>query len=777
MIRNYFKLMLRNIKENKVFSFLNILGLTSGLFCFLLIYLWISNENSIDKYHANIDQLYSVYVDEKFYSTPPLLHKELKLKIPDFERVVAMSNFTVNSTFAKNEKHLKQKGKYVSEDYFNMFSYNFIEGNPTTVLNAPNLVVISKEMAELFFEDSKSAIGQSLTFDNSKELKISAVFEPSSQNTSENSDFYLNYDVLFETNPWMNEWKNYSPYTFIQLTQGADLEKVTQKIKHFLKDYVKGVNNAELGLQPYGDKYLYSNLETGGGKIEYVRLFGIIAFLIILMSCINFMNLASAGSMKRAKEIGVRKVLGAGRESLIIQFLGESTLLALASLFFALIFIALGLPFFNQITDKNIDLTNLPLSTWLIILAITFFTGLLSGSYPAFMLSSFKAIDIFKKKIEISNTTKWIRKGLVVFQFTISVVFISSMIIISNQNDYAQNKDIGFDRENLLAVMLTGDLQNNYDVFKGQALQISGVNSITKSSHIPLGDYGITHEVIWDNRTDADNATLFTGMTGSLDFVKTYGLKLIMGRELIHNYPDNIEYLINETAMKSMKMENPIGERLSFWGNYGTIVGVVRDFHFSTLKDPIIPMIIRSEGYPYFDVSFVKLNPNKVKQTLADLEILHNNLNPEFPFEYRFIDQEYDNLYKSESVFYKLSKYFSILAILISCLGLFGLVIFTAKQKTKEIGIRKVLGASVFTIISLITRDFLKLIILGVLIGTPISWYFMDKWLTNYEYRIDMPWLVFGLTAALIIGIALFTVSYESIKAAIVNPVKSLRNE
>ena len=410
------------------------------------------------------------------------------------------------------------------------------------------------------------------------------------------------------------------------------------------------------------------------------------------------------------------------------------------------------------------------------VLLITFFTGILSGSYPAFLLSSFRVTDIFKKKIETSSSTNWIRKALVVFQFTISVVFISSMIIISKQIDFVQHKDIGFDRENLLAVTLSEDLQNNYDAFKSGALQISGVTSVTKTSHIPLGEYGTSPEVIWNSKTDDDDA-LFTGMVASVDFASTYGVELLMGRELIHNNPENIEYLINETAMNKMKMENPIGQPLSFWGNSGTIVGVVKNFHFGSLKESIFPMIIRSEGYSEFNIAFVKYNKGSEKQTLAALESLHTNLNPAFPFEYRFVDQEYNKLHKSESMFYKLSTFFSILAILISCLGLFGLVIFTAEQKTKEIGIRKVLGASVYTITSLITRDFLKLILIGVVIGTPISWYFMSKWLADYEYRIDMPWWVFGLTAVLVIGISLLTVSFESIKAAIANPIKSLRSE
>ena len=778
MIKNYIKIAWRNIMANKVLSFLNILGLTSGLFCFVLIYLWISNENSINRYHVNIDQLHSVYLTSSDgrsfgYGTSSLLYKELKIKVPEIEKVTAMSNYSRKSTFSNGNKVLKQNGKFVSEDYFDMFSYNILEGNASKALEAPNQVAISKEMAELFFGDSKSAIGQTLTHENSKELKVSMVFELSSENSTEKSDYYLSFASLFSENPWMSEWKNLGSYTFVQLVNGTDVKQLEQKLKSFLNDYELAL---EIRFQPYSDSYLYADIENGGGKIKYVRLFGIIAFLIMLIASINFMNLASAGYMKRAKEIGVRKVLGAGKSSLIAQFLGEATLLSLVSLSFALILIAFALPIFNQITGKNIALLNLTASTWLIVFIITIFTGILSGSYPAILLSSFGVNDIFKKKIETSSNTSWIRKTLVVFQFTISVIFISSMIIISKQIDFVQHKNIGFDRENLLAITLSKELQHNFDAFKNGALQISDVTSVTKTSHIPLGDYGTSPEVIWNGKP-ADDEALFTGMVASTDFVSTYGVELLMGRELIHNNAENIEYLINETAMNKMNMKNPLGQKLSFWGNPGTIVGVVKDFHFGSLKESIFPMIIRSEGYSEFNVAFIKYKQGNEKQTLAALESLHTNINPDFPFEYRFVDEEYNKLYKSESIFYKLSTYFSFLAILISCLGLFGLVIFNAESKTKEIGVRKVLGASVFNITSLITRDFLKLILVGIAIGTPISWYVMTKWLADYEYRINMPWWVFIITAVLIISISILTVSFESIKAAIVNPIKSLRTE
>ena len=397
MIKNYIILTWRNIIANKVLSFLNILGLTSGLFCFLLIYLWISSENSINKYHENIDELHSVYLESSDgatfgYGTSSLLYKELKIKVPEIEKATATSNFSRKSTFSHKNKVLKQNGKFVSEDYFDMFSFKVIEGNASNPLSAPNQIAISKEMAELFFGNSKNAIGQALTYENSKELKVSMVFELASKDSTEKSDFYLSFDSLFPENQWMYEWKNLGSYTYGQLAKGTDIDMLEGKLKSFLKDYKLDL---EIRFQPYADSYLYADIEEGGGKIVYIRLFGIIAFLIMLIASINFMNLASAGYMKRAKEIGVRKVLGASKSSLIAQFLGEATLLSVASLIFALILIVFALPVFNQITDKNIDLLNLPISTWVMVLVITILTGILSGSYPAFLLSSFRVTGYF----------------------------------------------------------------------------------------------------------------------------------------------------------------------------------------------------------------------------------------------------------------------------------------------------------------------------------------------------------------------------------------------
>jgi ABC-type antimicrobial peptide transport system permease subunit len=789
MLKNNLKIAWRNICKNKVYSLLNIIGLATGLLCSLLIFLWISDELAIDNYHENSEKLYAVYerafFDSKvegYYFTPAHLYRELKLKLPEVEKA-SPTIFPLVKTFANGSKVYKQTGNYTSPDYFNMFSYTFIQGSTETAMNGPNDIAISKEMAELFFGSAENAMGKAITYENSEKFQVSAVFEEAGPSTMRANDFFLHWDIYCKENTWTADWTNNGPNTFIQLAENTDMASVETKIKNFLEDYNRNIGknfDIELYLQPYGDKYLYSNFENGrisGGRIENVRIFGFIAFFILLIACINFMNLASAGSLKRAKEIGVRKVLGAKKNGLVYQFLGEAVLLSLISTIVAIFLLILVLPVFNQLAEKNLNLFNLGGFTWAGILGIALLTGLLSGSYPAFMLSSFNVIGIFRRKTQTDPKSQWVRKGLVVFQFSLSIILICGMIITSRQIDYIQNKNLGFNRQNLLTFPLEGDLVKNFEAFKGSALQFPGVRSVTATYHTPVEIGGDTFGVIWQGKAE-DDMTAFSTFPASGDFLKTWGCELVAGRDFMDSNMGEFEYILNETAVKAIGFEDPIGKPLSQWGMDGTIVGVVKDFHFKSMKQSIEPLVIRhASEYSWLGTVLVKIASNNVRQTVASLESLHAELNPAYPFQYRFTDQQYNELYKSENMFFTLSQYFSILAIFISCLGLFGLVMFTAQQKVKEIGIRKVLGASVMEITSLLAKDFLKLVVLAIAIGSPIVWYLMERWLANYEYRIDMPWWAFGAGGVLAIGIALFTLSFESIKAASANPVKSLQSE
>ncbi len=792
MFKNYLKIAWRNIAKNKIFSLLNVAGLTVGLLCSLLIYLWINDEFAINNYHENNDRLYSVY--NKFtlqgkldtdYKTPSLLSNQLKLKIPEIEKAAAIS-WPHTKTFTNKTKAFKQKGIFVDRDYLSMFSFNFLEGTATTALASPTDIVISRKMAEKFFGSTQNAIGKMLTYENSVQYQVSAVFENISEANTEKYDFYLHKDVFLKMHSsWIKEMTNFgATATFILLKEGTDIKKVETKVKDFLKEQVKDTPDLdiELGLQPYSDKYLYSEFENGvvsGGRIENVRIFSIIAFFILLIACINFMNLSSAGALKRSKEVGVRKVLGARKRVLINQFLGEAILVSLISAAFSLILLVLVLPMFNELVDKDINLLDLSPIFWLGVLLIALFTGLLSGSYPAVMMSSFRATEIFRKSTHLGISAKWIRKGLVVFQFALSIILITVMIITSQQISFIKNHNLGFDRQNVMLFQFDGELINKYSVFRNRALQLSGVESMTLMSGNPLDFKNNGSSAYWLERPN-NVWTQFNTLAVGDDFVKTWGTEMLMGTDFsINNLSDNNDFIINEKALKLMGFENPIGKRIYHWEREGRIIGVMKDFHFSSIKSTIEPLIIRytDSSKEFAQFVMVKINATNIKATINALQALHKEMNPSFPLDYSFLDTEYDMLYKSDTMFFRLSKYFSLMAIFISCLGLFGLVMFTSQQKIKEIGIRKVLGSSVSGITILLAKDFLKLVLFAIIIGSPIAWYFMSQWLANYQYKITMPWWAFILADVMIAAIAIVTLSFQSIKAATTNPIKSLRTE
>lgn len=789
MIKNHFKIAWRSIIKNRVSSILNVVGLAAGLLCSLMIYLWVSDELAVDKYHENIDRLYSVYQrqvfegrTDAFYYTPGLLYRELKNKIPEIDKASPMS-WRDSRTFAHNGKIFRQDGFFVGEDYFDMFSYQFVEGSVASVMESPDNIVVSEEMAELFFGSAKNAMGKSITYENHRPLQVSAVVRDASPSTSKKGDFFLHWDVFLEEYGWASDLTNSGPLTFLMLKENSDHASVDAKIREFLAPYrtEEDANfTVELALQPFGESYLNGNFENGvisGGRIENVRIFGFIAFFVLLIACINFMNLASADSLKRAKEVGVRKSLGAKHGNLISQFLGEALLLSFISTILSLVLVVVLLPQFNELAEKELSLFRLTWSLWSGILGITILTGLLSGSYPAFVLSSFKVMDILKNNGKSNSGSQWVRKGLVVFQFALTVVLISGMLITSRQINFIQNEDLGFDRNNVVLFTFQGDSTRTFASLKQRVLQISGVESISITDAGPMEISNGFDDVVWAGKPDND-PTIFKSMAVGPDFAKAWGTEVLEGTDFSdERAADNSGYIINETALEVMGLKDPIGKPLAMWGREGEIIGVMKDFPINTIKSKISPLIIRNGEYLNSGSVLVRIRPMNVLQTVESLEALYAEILPEIPFEYVFSEVWYKDMYRSEMVFFKLSQYFSLMAIFISCLGLFGLVIFSAQQRVKEIGIRKVLGASVGRITNLLIRDFMKLVVLGIIFGFPVAWYFMDKWLTNYEYRINMPWWAFGLAGILVIAIALFTVGFRSISAATANPVKSLRTE
>lgn len=788
MIKNYFKIAWRNLWKNKLFSVINLSGLALGLICSIFIFLWVKDEYSVDAFHKNGDRIYTVtsreYADNKIggsYDTPGMLGEALKRDLPEVELAC---NTASNRyfTFAAGEKKIKMPGNFAGADFFKIFSYPLLQGTTATALKGPESIAISQKMAISLFETAAAAIDKTLRFENYRDLKVTAVFADLPGNSSEHFDYLINWDLFVERESWVKDWHNSGPTTYVQLRADANPVAVEKKIRYFVKKYDREYSNLdrlELGLQRYDEQYLHSNFKDGylsGGRIEYVRLFSIVAIFILLIACINFMNLSTARSLKRAKEIGVRKVIGALRGSLMAQFLSEALLVTLLAVCIAVLLLVLMLPMFNELTGKHILLPFSEAFFWLAITALTLATGFIAGSYPAVLLSSFKPISVLKNTVRLSQSSAWFRKGLVVFQFVLSIIFIVGMIMISRQVNYIQTKNLGYHKNNLIYVPIAGNLAANFELFKNETLQLPGIQDISQMSQRPVQIENTTGSVEWEGKSPATKPN-FTQVAAGYDFVKTMQAEILQGRDFSKDFADSNNYLINEAALKKIGYSNPVGKPLTFWGVKGSIIGVVKDFHFNSLHVAIQPLIIRLISRPDWGVALIRTEQGKTKIALEALEKLHKKLNPEFPFSHQFADEEYAYLYRSEQVVQKLSTYFAFLAIVISCLGLLGLVMFTAEQRRKEIGIRKVLGASIASLFQLLSKDFLILVLLAFAIATPLAWLAMNSWLQNFVYRVNISWTVFAIAGAAAVVVALFTISFQAINAALANPVKSLRTE
>ncbi len=556
---------------------------------------------------------------------------------------------------------------------------------------------------------------------------------------------------------------------------------VNKKLRHFLNGYTpdkKGSYHAENALQRYDKVYLHAHFENGeisGGRIDYVRLFSIVAVFILLIACINFMNLTTAQSVKRAREIGVRKVMGAVRGVLIRQFMSESFMFTLFSIALSLLLTFILLPVFNQITQKNIVIPFNDISFWTAISAITVITGLVSGSYPALFLSSFSPVKVLKGTVKLNSG--WLRKGLVIFQFVLSSVLIIATFIVSKQVSFIQNRNIGYDRKNLVYIPVEGDLGAKYEIFKNKALNIPGIKAVSIIGASPTFIDNSTISISWDGK-DPNSTVAFSHIRVGYDFITTMKLKMLNGRDFSRAYTtDSVNYIINEVALHKIGYANPIGMSFTMWGVKGKIIGLIKDFHYRSIHEPIQPLVIVLNTKLEHGNILVRIQAEDTKKALSELETICRQLNPNFPFNYHFSDEQYQQLYKNEQIVGKISNIFAFLAIFISCLGLTGLAIFTAEQRVKEMAVRKVMGASVRSLFTLLSYEFLVLVIISILIATPVAWYSMNKWLQGFAYHTSITWWMFAMSGGLIIGITLATVSFEAVKAALLNPVKGLRSE
>jgi ABC-type antimicrobial peptide transport system permease subunit len=802
MLSHYFLVAVRNLMRSKSFSMINISGLALGIACSLLIYIWVKDELSVDNFHNNRNSLYRVYSIRGFdedvttsFNTPALLPAELKKLLPEIEYATGFVKYfrlslqdDIYETFQVDDKIHKMKGGRASEDFFKMFSYPLLEGTPETALNSPVSLAISRKMAAIYFGSPQDAMGKAVRFDGRRDVMVTAVFEDVPVNSTDQFDYLMNWQSWVDETPFKQSWGHFGTSTYIKLRADADPVKVEEKISKFMTTYKEiGPVGAppdyrlELGLQKFGDNYLQSIFEGDkptAGRIEYVTLFSGVGIFILLIACINFMNLATARSVKRAKEVGVRKVVGSARSYLILQFMGETIILTFLSAILALMISGLALPAFNLLTEKQMGLPLTDPSFIALLIGLVLFTGVIAGSYPALFLSSVQPVKILKSALTFSAGAIWLRKGLVVFQFVLSLVLLIATFVISRQTSFIQNANLGYDRENLIYIPIEGDLITKYSVFRQEAMMAPGVKAVDRCSQFPhtMGFRALA--VDWAGKSQ-DTEILFNMASVGYDFVKVMDLEVAEGRSVSRDIRgDSANFMVNEEAVRRMGLADPIGKEIVLWGRLkGKIVGVLKDYHTSSLHERIDPMVLDVQEGLNFGTILVRTEPGRTTEALESIREICQKVNPDFPFLYSFMDQQYAKLYKSEQVISKLSNVFAVLAIAISCMGLLGLAIFSAEQRRKELSIRKVLGATVGGIVMKFSKDFLKLVFLAVVIAVPISWVAMSRWLGGFAYQIDLEWWMFAGAGTTAILISMLTISVQAVKSGIESPVKNLRSE
>lgn len=784
MFKHNLILTIRNFKRFKSSFFINLFGLSTGLACTFFIYLWVADEMSVDQFHANDKVLHQVMEHQQYAdnimtttSTPGLLARSLKEEFPDI-KYAATTTWLNKFTLTHKEKNLKADGFFVGEDYFKLFSYNLITGQADQVLTDKMSIVISDELSTNIFGTTENVIGQSIQLDHDESFLVTGVFKKPPANSSYVFDFVLPFDKFMDIQPWVKNWGSNGPKTFVEINEGVTAEEVSAKIAEFVK--TKNENsNVTLFLRKYSEGYLYGQYENGvqaGGRIEYIRLFSIIAIFILMIACINFMNLSTARASRRAKEVGIKKAVGAPKSTIIAQYMTESLLMSVLSFLVSIVMVYLFLPQFNEITDKQIS-NSLDLTVVSFFFVLTIATGIVSGSYPALYLSGFTIVKVLKGEVRGSLAELWARKGLVVFQFTLSIILIVSVLVIYKQIEFVQNKHLGYNKDNMIYFSQEGKVEDNVDTFLDRMKTIPGIVSATSTGHMLLYRNNNTSGLDWPGK-DPEANILFENVRTNYDLFKTLDFKFKEGRPFSRDFStDTTKIIFNEAAIRVMGLEDPIGKTVTLWGdNKLEIIGVVKDFHFQSLKNEVKPLFfILSPENTWFILA--RIQAGAEKQTLAALEQFYSEFNPGFTLEYEFMDQTYQSHYQAEQRVSTLSRYFAGMAIIISCLGLFGLASFTAERRQKEIGIRKVLGSSVMNIVYLLSSDFTKLVLISILFSLPFSYYLLSNWLDQFAFRINLEaWFFIG-AGILSLVIAWITVGSQALRAAHINPAECLRDE
>jgi len=790
MFKNYFKIAIRNLFRHKGYSCINISSLALGMACTLVILFWVQDELSYDRFHQNADAIYRVNVEwkensAKWAKTPGLLAAAMQAEIPEVINAARLHK-RPKLVIRYGEKAFYEENKLRADPtLFEMFSFPFVKGNRE---NWTPGIVITESMARKYFGDAEP-LGKVLNVNNWYDVPVTGVIRELPHNSYMQFDCVLQLESLKRFWPGGFTWGNFSHETFVQLRAGADPAVAGAKItKVLLKNFPQispYVN--KLYLQPLTEVYLTAGIggsQFVNGDRKYIYIFSIIAFVVLLIACINFMNLSTARSLNRAKEVGLRKVIGSSRMQLLKQFLGESVLLAVVAAVLAIILVEMLLPAFNQLAAKTLKLDYSDIRLLLGLAMITLVTGIVAGSYPAIYLSAFKPIAVLKGgQLESGNRRAGFRRLLVVTQFAFANILIISTIVIHRQLHFMTHTKLGFDKDNVVYVPAKANFGAQYEAVKHELLQRPEILGVAANGCLPTNTLN-TSLIFWEGKATDREYPVETNAV-DCDYFELLNMEFVAGRNFSQQHATDAAsaFILNEEAAKMMEMESPIGKEIRVGQKQGTVIGVVRNAHFKSLRQKIEPQIFHlltdynSELVDLFGIVMIKIRGNSIPPALAGIERVWKSANPNHPFEYHFLDETYDRLYNQEKRTSTLFNYFTVLAISISCLGLFGLAAFVAENRTKEIGIRKVLGASVAGVVALLSKDFVKLVFLANLVAFPIAYFAMNKWLQDFAYRIDIGWWVFALAGGIALLIALLTVSTQAIKAALANPVEALRYE
>lgn len=790
MIKNYIKTAFRSLTKNKAYSFLNIFGLAIGIVCAALIFLWVEDEVNYDSVNVKKDRLYLVKENQKYdayvfthSSTPGLMGPEIKETLPGIANACRTSEGEETFLFSQGDKSVYASGKYADPSIFSMFTLPFIQGNARSAFSQYHSLVITEKTAKKFFGNEQNVIGKTIKVDNKQDYVVSGVVKDLPANSSLQFEWLMPFQIHWDNSPWLKTWGNNNTTTYVELKPNASFATVNSQMLNYIQRHEpKAIGH--MFLFAMNDWRLYDDFKdgkmTGGGRIEYVHLFSVIAWTILLIACINFMNLSTARSEKRAREVGVRKVLGAGKNSLIFQFIGEAIFMAIIAAAFGVILITLVLPGFNLLVEKQLTLGFDKPYHILALLSIAIICGLVAGSYPALYLSSFKPVSVLKGIKLKDSSAAYIRKGLVILQFSASIILIISTVIIYQQIQHIKNRDLGFNKNNLLEIDLQGQMAKNYTPIREELLRTGNIENAALADHSIIYEGNNTNGMTWEGKAPGSEV-LISQRYVTPEFMATSGLTILEGRNLVvRDTGRPVHMIITKSLEKLMGKGSALGKTMHYQGDttMATIVGVVNDYVYGNIygkPDPVMFMVASPENNR---VMYVHIKPQAdIQKTLTDIQGVLKKYNPAYPFQYRFVDDQFNGMFLTEMLASKLSRLFAALAIVISCLGLFGLAAYTAERRTKEIGIRKVLGASVASVTSLLSKDFLQLVILSCLIAFPVAYWKMSLWLKGYQYHIEMQWWVYLVAGVMAIVIALITISFQTIKAALANPVKSLRSE